>query len=59
MANGDTSHRPDWPALLQLKARDGMPETEAIRRGVAEFLAKKGIATVVKAERKRAGTRRR
>jgi hypothetical protein len=44
---------------LQLKARDGMPEAEAIRRGVAEFLAKKGIATVVKAERKRADTRKR
>jgi len=45
--------------LKALKARDGMPEAEAIRRGVAEFLAKRGIATVGKTERKRGTTRKR
>ncbi len=42
--------------LKALKRRDGMPEAEAIRRAVAEFLKRKGIKTQ-KAGRKRAITR--
>ena len=45
--------------LKALKARDGMPQSDAVRRAIAEFLAKKGIGAVGKAERKRARTRRR
>lgn len=36
-------------ALEELKKRDGIPESEAIRRGTVEFLKAKGIS--VKAER--------
>ena len=42
--------------LKALKARDGMPESEAIRRALKEFLKRKGVT--VKADRRRAGTRR-
>jgi hypothetical protein len=45
--------------LKLLKERDGVPEAESIRRAVGEFLAKKGIASAKKAERKRAITRSR
>jgi predicted DNA-binding protein len=45
--------------LKALKARDGMPEAEAIRRAIAEFLATRGIAAVEKAERKRPTSARR
>jgi hypothetical protein len=45
--------------LKALKARDGMPEAEAVRRAIGEFLTKKGIATAGKADRKRATTRKR
>lgn len=43
--------------LKSLKERDGVPEAESIRRAVGEYLTKKGIASVKKAERKRAVTR--
>lgn len=46
--------------LKQLKARDGMPEAEAVRRAVAEYLEKRGIALAAhKTDRKRAPTRKR
>jgi hypothetical protein len=32
-------------ALKALKARDGMPEAEALRRGLTAFLVQKGILT--------------
>ncbi len=44
--------------LKALKRRDGMPEAEAVRRAIAEFLKRKGIKTQ-KAGRKRAVTRKR
>ncbi len=44
--------------LKTLKRRDGMPEAEAIRRSVAEFLKRKGI-TIQKAGRKRGEARKR
>lgn len=48
------------PELLEglkaLKARDGMPEAEAIRRAIADYLARRGVS--IKAGRKRAVTRR-
>jgi hypothetical protein len=43
--------------LKALKARDGTPEAEAIRRGVAEYLERRGV-TGQKAGRKRASTRK-
>lgn len=43
--------------LKALKARDGMPEAEAIRRALSEFLERRGV--VVKAARKQAPTRKR
>lgn len=45
--------------LKALKARDGMPEGEAIRRALVEFLSKKRIAPETQADRKRASTRSR
>jgi hypothetical protein len=42
--------------LKRVKARDGVPEGESIRRALAEYLEKKGA---MKAERKRAATRKR
>ena len=42
--------------LKVVKARDGVPEGESIRRALAEYLEKKGA---MKAERKRAVTRKR
>ena len=48
---------PDLAAGLKVvKARDGVPEGESIRRAVREYLEKKGA---MKAERKRAATRKR
>lgn len=44
--------------LKALKARDGMPEAEAIRRGVGEYLKSRGI-DVAKAARKRVAPRER
>lgn len=43
--------------LKALKARDGIPEAEAIRRAIAEHLARRGVT--VKTDRKRAATRKR
>jgi hypothetical protein len=45
--------------LKALKARDGVPEAEAIRRGIAEYLEKRGIVVTHKADRPRAVTRKR
>ena len=49
------------PELLEglkaLKARDGMPEAEAIRRAIADYLDRRGVN--IKAGRKRAVTRSR
>jgi hypothetical protein len=42
--------------LKVVKARDGVPEAESIRRALAEYLEKKGA---MKAERQRAVTRKR
>jgi len=44
--------------LKALKARDGTPEAEAIRRALAEYLERRGVSGQ-KAERKRPSTRRR
>jgi hypothetical protein len=41
--------------LKAVKERDGIPESEQIRRAIDEWLDRKGV----KAERKRAGTRKR
>ena len=45
--------------LKTLKARVGIPESEAVRRAVAEYLERQGVTTVAKSERKRAVTRKR
>ena len=42
--------------LKRAKQRDGIPESEAVRRAVREWLQRKGL---IKAERKRADTRER
>ena len=44
-------------ALKAIKARDGISEAEQIRRGIRLWLESKGV--IEKAERKRAGTRKR
>jgi hypothetical protein len=45
--------------LKALKQRDGVPEAESIRRALGDYLRKKDVAVTEKAERQRAGTRRR
>jgi hypothetical protein len=45
--------------LKALKARVGIPESEAVRRAVAEYLERQGVTSVAKSDRKRAGTRKR
>jgi len=45
--------------LKALKRRDGVPEAESIRRALGDYLMKKKVAASEKAERQRAGTRRR
>jgi hypothetical protein len=45
--------------LKALKERDGISESEAVRRAIAEFLAARRINVGTKAERKRAPTRKR
>lgn len=46
--------------LKDLKARVGIPESEAVRRAVAEYLERhEGHDQTTRAERKRAATRRR
>jgi hypothetical protein len=42
--------------LKTVKARDGVSESEQIRRALMEWLKKKGV---IKSERKRAATRKR
>lgn len=50
---------PDLLAGLKaLKARDGISESEAVRRAIAAFLAVKRIGDAGKAASRRAGTRR-
>ena len=44
-------------ALRAIKARDGIGESEQIRRGIQLWLKQKGVT--VKADRKRASTRKR
>jgi hypothetical protein len=44
-------------ALAAIKARDGIPESEQIRRAIAAWVAERGADT--KTARKRAGTRKR
>jgi hypothetical protein len=45
--------------LKALKVRVGIPESEAVRRAVAEYLERHGQSVVRKPERKRAVTRKR
>jgi hypothetical protein len=45
--------------LKALKERDGIPESEAVRRAIAEFLTARRITVGLKSERKRAATRKR
>lgn len=45
-------------ALKAIKERDGIPESEQIRRAIADWIAKKGVVEK-KADRKRAVTRKR
>jgi len=44
--------------LKALKARDGTPEAEAIRRAIAQYLERRGV-TGQKADRKRVRARKR
>lgn len=44
-------------ALHAIKARDGIPVTEQLRRAIVAWLEQKGVT--VKADRRRAQTRRR
>jgi hypothetical protein len=46
-------------ALKQLKERDGVPESEQIRRAIHSWLKQKSVRTVVKTAPRRAQTRRR
>jgi hypothetical protein len=45
--------------LKELKARVGIPESEAVRRAVAEYLERNAVVAVRKAQRKSPGTRKR
>ena len=45
--------------LKALKGKVGIPQAEAIRRAIAEYLELQGVAVDSKAERKRAATRKR
>jgi hypothetical protein len=45
--------------LKALKERDGIPESEAVRRAITKFLAARRISVTTKPERKRAVTRKR
>ena len=44
-------------ALEQIRERDGIPVSEQVRRALKVWIAEKGV--VLKAERKRAATRKR
>lgn len=46
-------------ALREIKQRDGINESEQIRRGIQLWLDSKGMTASRRAERKRAGTRKR
>ncbi|MGE0866676.1 MAG: hypothetical protein AB7P34_22465 [Vicinamibacterales bacterium] len=50
----ESEHR---EALKAIKERDGIPESEQIRRAIADWVAKQGL--VAKSDRKRAATRKR
>ena len=45
--------------LKTLKDRVGIPESEAVRRAVAEYLERQGTEVTKQSERKRAATRKR
>ena len=45
--------------LKELKGRVGIPQAEAIRRAIAEYLERQGGDADSKTERKRAATRKR
>ena len=45
--------------LKALKAEVGIPQAEAIRRAIAEYLQRQKVDLNLKAERKRAATRKR
>ena len=45
--------------LKALKKRDGIPESEAVRRAITDFLAGRRVSVTTKTERKRAVTRKR
>ena len=45
--------------LKALKGRIGIPQAEAIRRAIREYLERQGVAIDSKPERKRAVTRKR
>jgi hypothetical protein len=45
--------------LKALKDRVGIPESESVRRAVAEYLERQGTGIIRKPERKRAATRKR
>ena len=45
--------------LRALKSQVGIPQAEAIRRAIAEYLERQNVALNVKTERKRASTRKR
>lgn len=45
--------------LKTLKERDGIAESEAVRRAIAGFLVERRISVDTRAERKRAATRKR
>jgi hypothetical protein len=49
-----------YTGLKALKERDGIPESETIRRAISAYLQQRGVSLEgEKAERKRASTRRR
>ena len=45
--------------LKTLKERDGIPESEAVRRAIASFLADRKVSVDSESGRRRAGTRKR
>ncbi len=45
--------------LKVLKQRVGIPQAEAIRRAIADYLERQSVGVDLKAERKRASTRKR
>ena len=44
--------------LKALKSRDGVPEAEAIRRAIAEYLKRRGVKVVQEAGKRGARTQR-